>query len=214
MTEIPDLDRGTFLGRISLAWPSRPLDDSTADRLFAHYQELRRWAARVDLVGPGVAEELPERHYAEALAASDWIPHGARLLDLGSGAGFPGFVLAAARPDLAVWLVEPRVRRAAFLSSAARRAGLALQVLNARVAAAPLPDLPTAIDRLTVRALRLDARSYRALLPHLGPDARLLSWSGEEPPAVPEPFVLCRTRHLAASRQRYLREYSLQRAAT
>lgn len=213
MTAVPALSRRVFARRLAQAPSSPRLDEPAIDRLFEHYQELQRWAPRMDLIGPGAAGELPERHYAESLVASAWIPQGARLLDLGSGAGFPGFVLAAARPDLEVWLVEPRARRAAFLAAAARRAGLSLQVVNARVAAAPQPDLPTAIDRLTVRALRLDARSYRALLPHLAPDARLLSWSGAEPPEMPEPFEAQRTVQLAESSRRYLREYSLRQVA-
>jgi len=210
---IPALSRSIFAARLVGALPSPVLDEPALGRLFAHYEELRRWAGRIDLIGPGAADELPERHYAESLVASAWIPHGARLLDLGSGAGFPGFVLAAARPDLEVWLVEPRARRAAFLSAAARRAGLELRVLNARVTGASQPDLPSAIDRLTVRALRLDARSYAALYPHLAPDARLLSWSGEKAPELPETFVAERTLRLANSVRRHLREYSLRRAS-
>ena len=66
---------------------------------------------------------------------------GERLLDLGSGAGFPGIVLAAARPDLEVTLLEARERKWAFLAAACRRAGLACRCLNARVSANPA-DLP------------------------------------------------------------------------
>lgn len=208
VADIPALSRDALAARLARELPDLVLEPAAVGRLHAHYEELRRWAPRIDLVGPGAAGELPERHYAEALAALAWIPSAARrLVDLGSGAGFPGFVLATARPDLEVWLIEPRARRAAFLAAAARRARLSLRVVNARVTAASLPELPTGIDVLTVRALRLESRAYGALLPCLAAGARLLSWSGEAVPELPAGFSAGRTRWLGGSDRRVLREY-------
>lgn len=208
MTEIPELSRAELGRRLARALPEVAVGDAVVGRLHAHYLELRRWSPRLDLVGPGAAAELPERHYAEALAGLPWIvPTARRLVDLGSGAGFPGFVLAAALPQTEVWLVEPRQRRAAFLAAAARRARLSLRVVNARVAAGSQPELPTGIDVLTVRALRLDARAYGALLPHLAPGARLLSWSGEAEPEIPPGFLSGRSCQLPGGERRHLREY-------
>ena len=104
------------LRKIPLPWPSpsptspapasrseiqrlspEPLDDRSIDALFAHYRELALWNRRTNLIGPGTAGEILARHYGESLAALPLIPAGARRgLDLGSGAGFPGIVLAAA----------------------------------------------------------------------------------------------------------------------
>ncbi len=69
-------------------------------------------------------------------------------------------------------------------------------------------DLQGPIDVVTVRALRLEAKTWSALLPHLGPGAQVLLWSGEivEPP--PPPFVAGRTLALSGS-HRFLREYRL-----
>lgn len=183
------------------------------ERLLAHYEELSRWAPKVDLVGPAAGAEIVERHYAEALAALPWLPETpCRLVDLGSGAGFPGLVLAAARPDLDVWLVEPRARRAAFLAAAARRMRLSVRVVGARVAA-PLPhDFPDRIDRLTVRALRLDPRAWRALLGRLAPDARLLSWSGDEALELPAEWTPSRALRTPGGEHRWLREYRVAEA--
>jgi 16S rRNA (guanine(527)-N(7))-methyltransferase RsmG len=186
-------------------------------RLFAHYEELRRWAPRVDLIGPGTAEEAVERHFAESLAALPWLPpappgggSGGRLLDLGSGAGFPGLVLAAARPDLEVFLVEPRERRRAFLAAVARRSGLEVEILGARVSARALPELPA--DVVTVRALRLEPAEWIALAGKLAPGAALLLWSGASPPALPELFRPQRELRLPASRDRRLRGYVVRGA--
>lgn len=184
-----------------------PLAGRALAALHTHYLELARWAPTVDLIGPGVAAELFERHYVESLAGLSWLPRAPfRMLDLGSGAGFPGFVLAAVRPDAETWLVEPRERRAAFLAAAARKAGLGLRVVAARVGpnAAELPDR---IAVVTVRALRLDPPLVRALAPRLAPGARLLAWTGADPPELPASFSAGRTELLAGSRDRHLREY-------
>lgn len=198
-----ELDR-----RLRAVDPSLALEAAVVERLLAHYDELRRWAPKVDLVGPAAGSEIVERHYAEALVALPWLPEAScRLVDLGSGAGFPGLVLAAARPDFDVWLIEPRSRRAAFLAAAARRMRLSVRVLGVRVAA-PLPhDVPDRIDRLTVRALRLDPRAWRALLERTAPGARLLSWSGEAAPELPGELEPSRTLRTPGGDRRWLREY-------
>jgi len=208
--ELPPRQRADFDSLLSPPGAASAPAAGAAERLLAHYEELRRWAPRTDLVGPGAAAELLERHYGEALAALPWLPAGpARLVDLGSGAGFPGFVLAAARPDLEVWLVEPRERKAAFLRAAARRAGLSLTVVVARVGAAPPPGLPDEIALVTLRALRLEPRAWRGLLPKLRPAARLLAWTGAEPPPLPVELVAGRSLLLPGSRGRRLREFVL-----
>jgi 16S rRNA (guanine527-N7)-methyltransferase len=208
VSDLPRLSRLEFDRRLDAASSSTRLDELARERLFAHFEELRRWADRLDLVGPGAATEIVERHYAEAIAALPWLPVApARLVDLGSGAGFPGLVLAAARPDLEVTLVEPRERRAAFLSAAARKMRLAVRVVNARVEAKISPDIPSEIDVLSVRALRLEPRLWRALQVRLAPGCRLLSWSGEQSPELPPAFVAGRDLLLAGSARRHLREY-------
>lgn len=156
-----------------------PLGERALRSLFAHYLELRRWAARIDLVGPSAFEELFTRHYAESLAALPLLPQGGGVLvDLGSGAGFPGFVLAAARPDLESYLVEPRARRCAFLAAAARQAELVCHCLNARVEPRIPLGFPARIDVLTVRALKLPSRVWTALAGRLAPGGRVLTWAG------------------------------------
>jgi 16S rRNA (guanine527-N7)-methyltransferase len=180
-----------------------------ARRLFAHFEELRRWAPRVALVGPAFASELFVRHYGESLAGCSLLPDGpGRLLDLGSGAGFPGLVLAAARPDLDVTLVEPRERKWAFLEAAARRAGLGCRVLNARVGSSDssLPRELSSFSIVTLRALRLDGRSWETIERRLAPGARLLLWGGEVPNPLPASFAAGRALRLPGLR-RWIREY-------
>lgn len=68
------------------------------------------------LIGPREVSRLWERHLLNCAVLAEAIPADACVADLGSGAGLPGLVLAIARPDLAVTLVEPLLRRTTFLS--------------------------------------------------------------------------------------------------
>jgi 16S rRNA (guanine527-N7)-methyltransferase len=68
------------------------------------------------LVGPREAARIWDRHLLNCAALAELIPSEAAVTDVGSGAGLPGVVLAIARPDLKVTLVEPMARRAAFLT--------------------------------------------------------------------------------------------------
>jgi 16S rRNA (guanine527-N7)-methyltransferase len=98
-----------------------------AQRLIAHLIDVSRWSARVNLVSRRELPALVEKHLAPSLAPllSDLcrrreIDGGFRLLDVGSGGGFPGVVLAIVRPAWMVVLLEPRERKARFLASAGR----------------------------------------------------------------------------------------------
>lgn len=185
---LPSISRGAFASELAKHSPE-PLSERTIDALFAHYQELSLWNRRLSLIGPGTAGEIVARHYGESLAALPLLPPGSAEglvgLDLGSGAGFPGIVLAAARPGLSMTFVEAREKKWAFLLAAARRASLPCAALNVRVGA-PLPaGLPARLDLVTSRALRLDAEVLGALAERLSSDGCLLLWVGGEDPEIP-----------------------------
>lgn len=70
------------------------------------------------LIGPREGERIWERHIFNCLPITQLLPQGASLFDIGSGAGLPGIVIALARPDLQVTLIEPLERRVEFLNEA------------------------------------------------------------------------------------------------
>jgi 16S rRNA (guanine527-N7)-methyltransferase len=189
--ELPAISVSDFARRLRARVPEVP--ERTVERLHRHYQELRRWNARLSLVGPGTAEEVVERHYAESVAALPWIetrPGPRVLLDVGSGAGFPGLVLAICCPRLRVTLLESRARKVAFLTRAAHLAGALEQV---RVVEGFLGDAlpggaPERLDFVALRAVKLDSAAWAVLRARLAPGGLVLQWSGPESPSPPAGF--------------------------
>jgi 16S rRNA (guanine527-N7)-methyltransferase len=109
----------------------------TLARLETHVTLLRRWNPRINLVAGSTLADVWTRHVADSAQLFALRPPEARLwLDLGSGAGFPGLVIAAlaaeAAPDITVRLVESDQRKAAFLATVAREARLAAEVVAER----------------------------------------------------------------------------------
>ncbi len=145
----------------------------------------------MSLIGPGTIDEVLARHYGESLAALPLVQPACReIVDLGSGAGFPGLVLAAALPGARVTLIEARQRKWAFLEAAARKAALDCRCLNVRVGTSLPADLAPTIDLVTARALKLPAELLSALGERLSRDGRMLFWVGEEAPEPPQGFEL------------------------
>ena len=89
-----------------------------------YLEELKRWAKIVDLVSQSDPEVIIRKHVLDSLAALAVLPLHGRLLDLGSGAGFPGLPLAIANPALSVTLLEPRRKRVNFLKQVIRKTNL------------------------------------------------------------------------------------------
>lgn len=101
------------------------LSPAAARRIVAYEALLERWNRRINLVSFRSPAEVRERHVIDSLALLPHIPGGARhLVDVGSGAGLPGAVLAMARPELAVTALEPTHKKWAFLASVRRELGL------------------------------------------------------------------------------------------
>jgi Predicted S-adenosylmethionine-dependent methyltransferase involved in bacterial cell division len=87
------------------------------------------------LVGPKEADRIWERHIANCIPITTIIPQEVRVVDIGSGAGLPGIVIALARPDLKVTLVEPLQRRVDFLLEVVDQLKLPIQVVRGRAEA-------------------------------------------------------------------------------
>src|SRR5262249_18479377 len=107
---------------------------------------LRQWGPRTNLVG-SLDDAALTRHVEDSLAAAEHLPHSARVVDLGSGAGFPGIPLAIARPDLDLTLVEIRERRVHFLRHVVRQLELGCRIERRRIEEPLLPPFEFALLR-------------------------------------------------------------------
>lgn len=104
--------------------------------LQAYYNELWKWSRKINLIAKGTTpEQLIELHFLDSLTLLPQLSGAAvRLLDIGSGAGFPGLVCSAASDGLDVTLVEPRLKRVNFLRHLVRTIGLqTVAVLDCRI---------------------------------------------------------------------------------
>ncbi|NIX75522.1 16S rRNA (guanine(527)-N(7))-methyltransferase RsmG [Microvirga terricola] len=133
-----------------------PFDVSreTEERLSLLASELRRWQAIKNLVGPGTLDHIWDRHIVDSLQLLDLQPEARTWLDLGSGAGFPGLVLAIAgfERGLTVHMVESNSRKCAFLRHIARLTGVHAKVHEARIETV-IPDFVGVADVVSARAL-------------------------------------------------------------
>ncbi|MEL6337978.1 MAG: 16S rRNA (guanine(527)-N(7))-methyltransferase RsmG [Pseudomonadota bacterium] len=169
---------------------------------------LARWNARINLVAPRSLEAVWTRHFQDSVQvwqAAPALAPGARWVDLGSGAGFPGLVVALmardAGHDLAVQLIESDARKAAFLREAARAIGVSVEVVLARIEAAPpahgavvsaralapLPKLLGYVERHGTAAgvaLLLKGQDYRSELTAAAADWHM---EAEARPSVTDP---------------------------
>ena len=200
---LPLLPEGPFRERLLRVAPS--CSDVCLSTLYIHYTELCRWNPTVSLVGPGTAFDIVARHYGESLAALPLIPPVSSILDIGSGAGFPGLVLAAARPSHQVTLVEPRERKWAFLMTAVRQCGLSCNCLNVRVERPISREIPRGFDIVTCRAVAITTVLLEAIR-ECSSEMRLLIWCGAELPTLPTGYRVEHELHLAGSNHRRILE--------
>jgi 16S rRNA (guanine527-N7)-methyltransferase len=126
----------------------------TSANLDTLVSELRRWQSIKNLVGPSTLAGVWSRHVADSLQLLDLAPEAKTWLDLGSGAGFPGLVVAIAGRErgLAVHLVESNSRKCAFLRHVARLTGAPVAVHEARLETV-VPDFVGRADVVSARAL-------------------------------------------------------------
>ena len=132
-----------------------PVSRETLEKLDAYVALLLKWQPIKNLVGPSTLPVIWSRHVLDSLQILEFLPDEKIIVDLGSGAGFPGLVIAvmlANRPGACVHLVESNGRKAAFLREVIRTLNLPAEVHNCRIEDAK-NELPDHIDCVTARAL-------------------------------------------------------------
>lgn len=148
----------------------------TLERLDRYVALLTEWQTRMNLVAPATIGDVWSRHIADSLALERLLPEAQLCVDLGSGAGLPGLVIAAARPGLNVDLVEANSKKIAFLRAVQRDLGLAGTAHAARI-----EDCGAALakaDIVTARALASLTELFALVAPHIRADTRCFFQKG------------------------------------
>ncbi|MGQ0467128.1 MAG: 16S rRNA (guanine(527)-N(7))-methyltransferase RsmG [Sporichthyaceae bacterium] len=167
----------------TLAVPSPPPSvrgafGALADGLEAYAAILASDGVVRGLIGPHEVPRLWDRHILNCAVLAEGIPSGARVADVGSGAGLPGLVLALVRSDLQVVLVESLLRRTDFLTEVVGRLGLT-NVAVRRGRAEECVDIRGGFDVVVARAVAPLARLVPSTLPLLRPGGVLLAMKGD-----------------------------------
>ena len=147
----------------------RELSQVQVDQLFQHYELLLRWNQKMNLTTVEPGPETVIRHYCESLFFASHLPAGRdtiSVLDLGSGAGFPGIPIAVLKPSWHVTLVESNQRKAVFLRESSRHLG------NVLVLAKRIEEVSEKGDWVVARAV--DPLEVLAAVPRLASNIGLM----------------------------------------
>ena len=154
------------------------LEADTAERLLIFLRELLNWNRRINLTAITDPEQALSHHVLDSLAVA---PHvdAAPLLDVGSGGGLPGIVLAILRPDLTVYSVDSRHKKISFQRDVARKLGLA----NVLASSARIEDwqAPAPMTQIISRAFASLADFIALAGGQLAEGGRLLAMKGRVP---------------------------------
>jgi 16S rRNA (guanine527-N7)-methyltransferase len=132
----------------------------TLEKLKRYQSLLEKWQAKINLVSAATLPEFWSRHVLDSWQIVPHLGPARSLADLGSGAGFPGLVIAACRPDLELHSIDSDTRKIAFQIDVARELGLAVKFHPVRAES-------------LARSLQVDVVAARALAPL----AQLLGWA-------------------------------------
>lgn len=153
-----------------------PVSASLAGHVAEYIELLLFWNAKMNLTSVSHSREILEVHFAESFFGSiaETIDSG-DLLDVGSGAGFPALPIVMFRRRIRATLLEPSVKKAAFLAEVSRKVDVADRV---KVVRSRLEDFPadSKVDFITSRAVRVGSSFLRHCPPLLKPGGKLVLW--------------------------------------
>lgn len=138
-------------------WPNKlGLDVSreSLEKLKVYHALLLKWQKAINLVSSKTVHEAWVRHFADSVQVEQFIPEGTKtMMDVGSGAGFPGAVLAILRPEIEVHVVESDERKCQFMRTVSRETDASIRIHTSR------------IESLNPQEIRPDVVTARALAP-------------------------------------------------
>ncbi len=155
--------------------PFANVSRETLARLAAFEACLRKWNARINLIGSSDIGAVWTRHIADSMRILPHLPPTGTIVDLGSGAGFPGLIIAIVS-GRRITLVEADHRKAAFLRECAREIDLPVTIIADRIERCGLQGIGT----ITARALARLPQLLDLAFPLLAPDGMCLFFKGHQ----------------------------------
>ena len=159
-----------------------PFPEELPEKLLVYFSLLKDWNTRMDLTAVTEDEETLDKHFTDSLTVlkTGLIPEKTWLIDVGTGAGFPGMVLALARPDLRITLLDAQQKRLNFLKTVVDATGAQnVTVIHARAEdGARKPELREQFDIAVARALAPLNVLCEYLLPYVRLNGCALCWKG------------------------------------
>lgn len=146
----------------------------------AYHDSLATDGSIRGFIGPREVPRLWERHLLNCAVIGDVMPEGARVIDVGSGAGLPGIPLAIARPDLDITLIEPLLKRSNYLSEVKELLGLDnVTVIRGRAEEGPVKKAVKGADIVTSRAVAPLGKLAKWSLPLVKVGGEMIALKGE-----------------------------------
>lgn len=158
------------------------IDEAKLALLEAYLDELCRWNEHMNLVGPASLDRIVRELVLDSLVAFPLLPGRGKLLDVGSGAGFPALPLKICGSQMEFLLVEPIQKRVNFLKHVIRTVGITgISVVRGRIEATPGRLNPAGYDVVTTRAMAPFDRTIQLCGRHVARTGMLLTFHGEKP---------------------------------
>ncbi len=166
-----------------------PAPDEAAEKLGIYHTLLLDYNQRMDLTAVLEESEIIDRHYVDSLlplSMPGMIPDAGKVIDVGTGAGFPGMMLALFRPDLSFTLLDAQQKRLTFLEAVLKETGAKnVTLVHARAEdGARNPALRGQFDLAVARAVAAMPVLTEYLLPYVKVGGKALCWKG--PGAIEE----------------------------
>lgn len=159
-----------------------PFSENLPDILAVYMEQLKEWNRKIDLTAVTDDDETLDKHFIDSLSVlkTGLIMPNTTMIDVGTGAGFPGLVLAAARPDITVTLMDSQQKRLSFLEETAKKTGTHnIKLIHARAEdGARKKELRERFDYAAARALAPLNVLCEYLLPYVKTEGYALCWKG------------------------------------
>ncbi len=160
------------------------MSSDQAEQMAIHAEQLALWNKKINLTAITDPCQMAEKHFVDSLAVVPYISHGARLIDMGSGGGFPGIVIKIMRPDVKVLLLDSVRKKISFLKHVIRMLELeGIDAVQARAQELGKNDSYAArFDGVVSRAFADLSKFIHLALPFVKPDGILYAMKGKHGP--------------------------------